>query len=193
MARAYGRRLLPFPNHWSSNSPVETSSSFTTDVGSIDIKYVPEKPDLRPDVRAVEKLLQSEFNTQLEVRLMPVDRIERGPGERSSNSSRSCPTPALRLRSVRQFGQHPFKLRSLRTSRFRLSKSFFAILVRRSRRWRSGPGPQVVAWQADQLGQLALFSSVELPFYAERLAPLFRKGGTPDFSAWYEVPAFDPR
>jgi phenylacetate-CoA ligase len=53
-----------------------------TSVRSLEIKYVPEGSEVRPDIRAVEKLIQSEFNAEFEVQLIPVDRIERGPGRK---------------------------------------------------------------------------------------------------------------
>jgi phenylacetate-coenzyme A ligase PaaK-like adenylate-forming protein len=53
-----------------------------TSIGSLAIKYVPADPDVRPNVRAIEKLVQSELNAEFELQLIPVDRIERGPGRK---------------------------------------------------------------------------------------------------------------
>ena len=160
-----------------------------TDVGSIDIKYVPEKPDLRPDVRAVEKLLQSEFNTQLEVRLMPVDRIERGPGRKIEQFISLLPDSGAAAEVRKAVRSAPVQAAEPADKPHPAVEEFLRDFGSTLETMETGPRAQIVAWQADQLGQLTLFSSIESPFYAERLAPLFRKGGAPDFSAWYEVPA----
>jgi phenylacetate-CoA ligase len=159
-----------------------------TGVRSLDIKYVPEDPNAVPDARAVEKLMQSELSAELEVRLMPVDRIERGPGRKieqfislvpDSGGAADVHKPA---RSASAHAAEP------EDKRFPALEGFLRDFASTLEMMETGPRAQVVAWQADQLGQLVLFSSVESPFYAERLAPLFTKGDTPDFSAWYEIP-----
>jgi phenylacetate-CoA ligase len=187
-----GSRIWP-PLATISKSLVEQLSCrdiqfIQTEAGSIDIKYVPEKPDLRPDVRAVEKLLQSEFNTQFEVRLMPVDRIERGPGRKIEQFISLLPDSGAAAEIGKAVRPAPVQAAEPADKPYPALEAFLRDFASTLQMMEAGPRAQLAAWQADQLAQLTLFASVESPFYAERLAPLFRNGGTPDFNAWHEIP-----
>lgn len=46
----------------------------------------------------------------------------------------------------------------------------------------------LVDYQRGHLQHLLSFAQAETPFYKERLAPLFRRNGTVDWSRWHEIP-----
>jgi phenylacetate-CoA ligase len=49
-------------------------------IGLLELKYVPEDASARPNLEQIENALRHEFHAGLEVRLNPVDRIDRGAG-----------------------------------------------------------------------------------------------------------------
>ncbi|MCC6946507.1 MAG: phenylacetate--CoA ligase family protein [Bradyrhizobiaceae bacterium] len=51
-----------------------------TGVGAIEVRYVPDASGVAPDLEMMRALLQREFHNDVEVVLLPVDRIERGEG-----------------------------------------------------------------------------------------------------------------
>jgi phenylacetate-CoA ligase len=95
LARIAGRsrHLFMMPDgsrFWPSLGPISKSLAkhlsfrqiqfIQPSIGLLELKYVPEDASARPDLEQIENALRDEFHAGLEVRLNPVDRIERGAG-----------------------------------------------------------------------------------------------------------------
>lgn len=61
----------------------------------------------------------------------------------------------------------------------------FAALLEESEHW---PADRLQAWQDEQLSQLLRHAFEQVPFYRERLAPLFRRRWGPRLHKWSEIP-----
>ena len=60
--------------------PYSSIQYVQTELNTLELRYVPLHRAEAADEVELTKILRQEFHSALEVRLVPVDRIERGPG-----------------------------------------------------------------------------------------------------------------
>jgi phenylacetate-CoA ligase len=72
--------LGPLSRSLAKHLSFRTIQFIQTGIGSLELKYVPENAAAQPDLERIENRLREEFHSGLEIRLSPVDHIERGAG-----------------------------------------------------------------------------------------------------------------
>jgi hypothetical protein len=77
-----GRRHWPsMPSAmWHSVAPIEQFQVTQTDCGSLEVKYVMERPLSQAEIAGLEKALAERFSHALNIDWLRVEAIERGPG-----------------------------------------------------------------------------------------------------------------